>query len=171
MTKFLVVGCLIGGLIIFGWGAISHTVLMLPGSLDEFMDKQAVLDAVRAQTPGNGMYLDTRGVLVALSLRPDAADRTQEMGGRLVLEYVTNVLEALLLCLLLLRSRAAGAFDSARFTGIAGIAAWLGLQVSYWNWYGFATPFVVQSLMDIAIGWFLAGLLLGRLRNKWVAAV
>jgi hypothetical protein len=74
---------------------------MLPGSLFDFKDKEGVLDAVRAQTAGNGVDFDTRGVFAVVALRPDFGDKARQMGQNLVVEFATNVIEALVLALLL----------------------------------------------------------------------
>ena len=53
------------------------------------------------------------------------------------------------------------------------MSLWLALilplfffPISYWNWYGFSPRFVMGSLVDIVVGWYLASLVLGWLMNK-----
>lgn len=165
-TKYLLLAALLGGLTIFIWGALSHTALELSGGMYPLKDGTAVIDAIRSQAPNNGVYYDSRGLLAVVSLRPDMADKSQHMGANLGIEFATNCAEALLLAFLLARSRAKGVFERAQLTGLMGLAAFIGLEISYWNWYGFSPRFVMQGLVDIVVGWYLAGLVLGWLLKK-----
>ncbi len=165
-AKFLLLAALLGGLTIFIWGALAHTALALPGAMYPLKDGTAVIDAIRAQAPDNGVYYDARGLLAVVSLRPDMADKSKDLGANLGMEFVTNCAEALLLVFLLARSRAKGVFERAQLTGLMGLAAFLGLEISYWNWYGFSPRFVMGGLVDIVVGWYLAGLVLGWLMKK-----
>jgi hypothetical protein len=101
-----------------------------------------------------------------VSLRPDMADKSKHMGTNLGIEFATNCIEALLLTFLLWRSRAQGVFERAQLSGLMGLAAFIGLEISYWNWYGFSPRFVMGGLVDIVVGWYLAGLVLGWLMKK-----
>jgi hypothetical protein len=131
-TKFLATGALVAGLVIFIWGAIAHTVPMLPGSLFDFKDKEGVLDAVRAQTAGNGVDFDTRGVFAVVALRPDLGEQGSADGpeprGRVRDERNRGAGAGLAAAI-----RAAGVMASDSFCALAGVAAFLGTQVSYWN--------------------------------------
>jgi hypothetical protein len=165
-TKFLLLATLLGGLTIFIWGAVSHTALELPGAMYPLQDGTAVIDAIRSQAPANGVYYDPRGLLAVVALRPDMADKSKDMGANLWIEFATNCAEALLLAFLLTRCRAKGVFERAQLTGLMGLVAFIGLEVSYWNWYGFSPRFVMGNLVDIVVGWYLAGLVLGWLMKK-----
>lgn len=165
-TRFLLLAALLGGLTIFFWGALSHTLLEMPGTLVPLKDGTSVINAIRSQAPNNGVYYDPRGLLAVVSLRPDMADKSQAMGANLAVEFVTNCLNALLLAFLLLKSRARTTLACAWLGALAGLLAFTGISVSYWNWYGFSVGFALQDLGDTVIGWFLAGAVLGWLMKK-----
>jgi hypothetical protein len=40
---------------------------------------------------------------------------------------------------------------------LIGLAAWLSINVSYWDWYRFPANFVVSELVEQIIGWGLSG--------------
>lgn len=165
-AKFLLLATVVGGLTIFLWGALSHTMLEVPGTLMPLKDGTAVINAIRSQAPNNGVYYDSRGLLAVVSLRPDMADKSKAMGTNLGIEFVTNCLNALLLGVLLLKTRTRVPLACAGVAALAGALAFTGVSVSYWNWYGFSTGFALQDMGDVVIGWFLAGTVLGWLMKK-----
>jgi hypothetical protein len=40
---------------------------------------------------------------------------------------------------------------------LIGLAAWLSINVSYWDWYRFPANFVASELVEQIIGWGLSG--------------
>ena len=169
-AKYLLGETIAAGLTIFIWGAISHMALPMPEPVQRFKNEQLVLDAVRAQTNGNGVYLDPRGVFVALSLRPDMADKSQNIGRYLAVEACTNFIEAFLLALLLLRVKPMTVPGYGIFGVLVGFVAWVGIDVSLWNWYGFSGVLTLSDLLDMPVGCGLAGLLLGWMIRRWKLA-
>ena len=157
-SKLLAGGALSAALALFVWGAMAHMMLPIPEPVTPFKDGQAILNAIRAQAPHNGMYYEPRGILVAVALTPDLADKTQAMGPNLGVEFVTNVIGGVLLTLLLAWSRAKSALGHAAIAGMIGLAGFIVIDASYWNWYGFSTPFTLQNFCDAVPGTFLAGL-------------
>jgi hypothetical protein len=49
------------------------------------------------------------------------------------------------------------------FVALLGLIAWLSINVSYWNWYGFPTAFVLGEGIDQVVGWLLAGLAMAKI--------
>jgi len=49
---------------------------------------------------------------------------------------------------------------------LVGLAAWLSINVSYWNWYGFPTNFVTSELIEQVVGWLLSGFVLGYILRR-----
>ena len=39
-----------------------------------------------------------------------------------------------------------------------GLAGWMAIEASYWNWYGFPAAYEVAQLVDQVVGFALAGL-------------
>jgi hypothetical protein len=166
-AKFLAVGTVLGAVFLFVWGAVYHS-LTPPEvqGLNAFRNKSAVMDAIKANAPHNGVYFLGQGVWAAVSFQPDLADKTQNMGPYLVKEVFTDLFSALFLALLVLQTRSSSAPGRAGALVLAALAAGMENQVSDWNWYGFSARFTVFELVDIVVSWFLVGLILAALARK-----
>ena len=53
---------------------------------------------------------------------------------------------------------------------IFGLAAWLSIEVSYWNWYGFPANYALAQLIDQVGGFLVAGLLVAKIVRPVPAA-
>ena len=80
---------------------------------------------------------------------------------------------SVLLAVVLAQIRA-GWLARAAIGAALGTFAWLSIDVSYWNWYGFPGMYVAGTFIDQAVGWLLGaaaiGLVLGRPRATVVPA-
>ncbi|WP_031497485.1 hypothetical protein [Bryobacter aggregatus] len=162
--RLAVVGTLLAGLTIFFWGAISHMVI--PDPLTTLPDPKAVTDFVDKNAPANGAYMDPRGVMVIVGLLPDRSDQTQQMGPLLGVEFLTNLVQAFLLLLVLLRLPARNTLQYGWYAMLIGLLAWVSIEVSYWNWYHFSPKLILMGFLDATIGFWLAGLVLGWLIRR-----
>src|SRR6266478_6439219 len=82
-ARFLILGALAGGVVIFFWGAVTHAAL--PQPLHYFTDEPLLIEAIRAHTTGNGVYLASRGVFASVAFRPDFADKAQNLAPNLII--------------------------------------------------------------------------------------
>ena len=166
-VKFLVVGALVAGIVIFLWGTVSHVVLPWHKyTMDEFTDSGAVLDEIAANTKGNGVYFGEQGVFAIVSVLPDRSDKTVDIGGNLVKQFVIDVVVGLLLAAFIIRSRSVSILGRAAYLAAIGLAGGIAIHVAHWNWYGFSTSYTVVNVLDLVITWFLAGLVLAALAKK-----
>jgi hypothetical protein len=82
-------------------------------------------------------------------------------------EFASNALGALLAAIILSRVRGSRFTKSLLAAGM-GALAWLSIDASYWNWYGFPNAFAGAAFIEQTVGWFLSGgaisLVLGRER-------
>lgn len=189
----LIVAALLGGLVVFAWGFVSHMVLPV-GEMGHGQagNEDVVLSALQEGLPAReGVYHvpglapeaykgNDEAAIAAYSAKavanPNAVIFYQPEGRdgmamtpQLVKEWITNTLSALLVAWVL----ALGAFGFGKRVAIAtvmGLFAWLVVSVPYWNWYRFPLDFTLGSLIGHVVGWFLAGLVmawwLGRGRTK-----
>ena len=169
--RYLLSAALLGGIVSFAWGAISHMSMILP-SLEPrtFADSNAVVETIKANAPVNGMYMEGRGVFAAVSFRPDMGQKFASLTGPLVWQFLIEVAVAFLLAWVLLRLPAWPAMGTGSLFATVGLAAGLEELLPQVNWYGFALPFQLAELADLVIGWFLLGLVIGWLRNRMVRA-
>jgi hypothetical protein len=73
------------------------------------------------------------------------------------IEFASNVLAALVGAFML--SWTVPSFGKrVALATLIGLAAWLSINVSYWDWYRFPAAFVSSELIEQVAGWFLSGL-------------
>jgi hypothetical protein len=169
--RFLLVGTLVTAISVFAWQAISNTLIPWHmATMREFANNDAVVQAVRANAPQNGVYASRQGILAAVSLTPSLIDKTTLIGQMLGTQFAIDVVVSFLLALVALRLRPSTTLGTATALAIAGLAGSLLIELSNWNWYGFALPWSTVNIIDHTIQWFLAGLLLAALLRRLAPA-
>lgn len=168
---------LLGGLTLFVWGMLAHTVLPLgEAGMRQSKSEDAVIAVLQENMPATGVYMVPG--LSAEQMADDAAvkayqekaptvpnamifyqengrDGTQ-MGRNLLAEYLCNTLAALLVAIIL----ALAPLSKARrilLSGGLGVFAWLSVSAPYWNWYRFPQEFSLANLAMLVLGWLLSG--------------
>ena len=174
----VLVAALMGGIVMFIWGAVAHMAL---GLGDVGMRQPVAEDTVLASLrPGLG---EQAGVFVLPSVDPakmhdktvmDAystkakaspyalvfympqGDDLSDMSGTLPRQWASDTLAALALAFVM--GLAAFSFMTRLSIALAAaVFAWLSTLVPYWNWYRFPTNFTLAALIEQVIGWLLAG--------------
>ena len=164
-AKYLVVGAIAGGIVLFLWGAVTHSVL--PQPLHWFQNEPALLQAVRASAPVNGVYLDTHGVFAAVAIEPDLRDKAVNIAPNLLRQLASDTLAALFLAILV-SQLPGGVVSRAIWAALAGIVAFSLKIVPYWDWYGFAPAFIGMEALDLVSKFFIGAILLAALKRKLV---
>jgi len=174
----VLVAALIGGIVMFIWGAVAHMAL----GLGEAGIRQPVAEDVVLGSLHQGLGPQA-GVYILPSFDPkkmsdDAAvkaysekaksspyawivympqgDDLMQMGPQLGRQWASDTLSSLALAFVMglaafgFRKRLAIAVAAALF-------AWLSAMVPYWNWYRFPLDFTLAALVTQLIGWLLAG--------------
>jgi hypothetical protein len=173
----VLVAALLGGVIVFFWGFVSHMLLplghvgferpaaedpviaahaaqlpkpglyVIPGLASEQMHDEAAMAAYEAKAAANPYAL--------VIYRPDV--RGMAMGPMLGVEAATNVVSALVVTWVIGVAGLGFRRRVAIATAMGGFA-WLAVSVPYWNWYFFPLDFTLANLATNLVGWFLAGL-------------
>ena len=174
----IVIAGIIGGLVMFIWGAVAHMALPIgEAGMKVPTQQDAVLEAIGRSTAGEGVYMypgiapEKMGDEAAMQAfaeqskdkpfafvvyQPTGNPAFQSMAPNLGKQLVTNVLAALVAAWIL----ALGAWSFGRrvlIAGALGLFAWLTLSLPYWNWFLFPLNFTVGALAEQVIGWLLAG--------------
>jgi hypothetical protein len=188
--KILLTGIL-GGIVMFIWTSIAHMALPLgEAGIKEIPNERAVLDGMHSNIgeksgfylfPGPGVGADaTRqekreamkaalekmasgpsGLLIYHFARPFA------LGKSLGFEFVTEVIESILVVSLLAQTRIRGGGGRVGFVFVAGILAAVTTNIPYWNWYGFPTVYTVSYMFIQLVGFLCVGIVAGLiLRNR-----
>jgi hypothetical protein len=172
-----------GGAVMFVWGAVSHMVLPLGmAGIGELPAEDQVLAALREHVPDAGFYFFPgmgEGAGGSREEREAAWKRFEEKhrrgphgilvyapgGGepmstrQLATELASNVAACLVASVILAQLGAGASYGRrALVAALVGLAAVLGIEASYWNWYGFPTAYFLAAVVDQVAGFGLAGL-------------
>ncbi len=176
MSKRILLAGLLGGIALFFWGFLSHTVLPL-GELgvQNLPQDHAVIDSMKAAIPASGFYffppVDASQKIAAdqvngphgiVIYHPSGA--SMMMTGQLINEFILNVIQALIAAYLL--SLATGLTKYTSRVGLVlvlGVLSGIATNVEYWNWYGFPANYTVGMIADEIIGFLVAGLIVAAL--------
>ena len=184
MAKPLLKGAIFGGIVLFVWGFISHAVLPWhEATWNRFADEDAVAQVLTENAPRSGIYLYPMGPKPEGSEEQKQAAEaemwekmrkgpfafvaytdhgTTSMVRPFVVQLLTQILGALLATWLLLQTSALSYAGKVTFLAVVALTAGVLCHVPNWNWWGFATGYTVVNLVDLVIGWVLAGLVIAK---------
>ena len=87
-----------------------------------------------------------------------ANSRPLSFGKLLGTEFVTEVLEAIVVVLLLSTTRLRSFGSRVAFVITTGVLAALATNVSYWNWYGFPGIYTASYMLIQIVGFLFIGI-------------
>ena len=175
--RVLVAG-LIGGILMFLWGAVAHLALGLGNvGIKAPVNENVALSGLQAGLgPEPGVYIlpwispsqmndpaakrtyaikSIRSPYAWVVYQPQGDDLTQ-MSKQLPRQWASDTLAALMLAFIM---AFAGMTFGRRLAIAAAVAvyAWLNTMVPYWNWYRFPLDFTQAALLEQLVGWLIAG--------------
>ncbi|TWI12767.1 hypothetical protein [Aerolutibacter ruishenii] len=176
----IAIAALIGGIVMFLWGAVAHTVLPLGEmGMRTAVGQDAALSAItQAASSGEGVYMlpgmdpaiyadkaankafveANRDKPYALVIyQPGGNPALENMAPNLGKQWASDTLAALVLAWML----SLGAWSMGRrvmVAAAAGVFSWLTISVPYWNWYMFPLDFTLSGLVEVVAGWAITGL-------------
>jgi hypothetical protein len=180
-TRIFLAGIL-GGIAMFIWSFIAHDLLPLGEiGIRQFKDEGTMLDALKTNLGGaNGLY-HFPGFQVGPNAthqeKQDAMKRAMEkaasgpsglllyhpsrqfsFGKLLGVEFVTEVVEAIIVVFLLAQTRIESFFGRVGFVFLAGVLAAIATNVPYWNWYGFPKRYTAAYMFIQIVAFLIVGL-------------
>lgn len=181
ILRILLAGIL-GGAIIFGWGATAHMVLQFDAPLKGISNEEAVMSTLRENIPEKGIYAfpymdmsqpmseeaqknyNTKfrrgpsGLLIYTPHNEKDVMTPEQLGTEFGICVVLALLSAMLL------AQAAPALPSyvlrLFFMLIIGLIAGISVPLRQLNWYEFPADFTRNAMADQVIGFVLAGILI-----------
>jgi hypothetical protein len=82
------------------------------------------------------------------------------MGPQLTVEFILNIVQALIAAFLLsLAPGLTGYLSRVGFVILAGLLAGAAMSIEYWNWYGFPANYTLGMIADRFIGFLVVGLI------------
>jgi len=193
--RILVAG-IAGGIVMFVWTSIAHMALPLgEAGINEIPNESAVLSAMQGSIGDNaGLYIFP-GLGVGKNATKEAKNEAMKQmqqriaanpsgilmyhppgrpfafGKSLVIEFSTEVLQAILVIWLLAQTRIGSFAGRVGFVLIAGFLAAITTNVSYWNWYGFPGVYTASYVLIEIVSFFLVGIVAALLLRKRGPAV
>ena len=183
MAKRILLAGVLGGLAMFIWASIAHMVVPLGSTgVREIPNEANVLGAMQSSLgQTSGLYIFPG---LGAGPNPTTAQRNAAMkdygpklaanpsglliyhppgakgitGGKLGLEFLTEVVETLLAVFLLAQTRLESYAGKVGFIVLVGIIAALATNIPYWNWYGFPGNYTAAYMTTQIVGYLSAGL-------------
>lgn len=158
----------LSAVVLFIWGAV--TLVFIPWHNQVLLgakDERAVLEVLRTQTGGTGVYsvpIDHTGYtatspFAVIMYRPDGMGMGQ--GSVMAVSFATYWLASLIAALLMPQTLT----FTRRILFFVGLGVFTSLvaHVSNWTWMGYSPGYTAVAIFDLVMGWFLAGLVLAAL--------
>ena len=180
MGNALVKGGVLGAIVLFVWGFVSHAVLSWHNvNLQRFANEGAVAQALSANAPESGIYASPNpnpppGVASAdwektVEAQMKAGPLVFAVFNRqgfegitkaLVIQYLILLVGNLLVTGLVLKTRGLTFGGRVGFVLMAALTAGILIHLPYWNWFGFPLKYTMVQLADLAIGGVLSGIVI-----------
>lgn len=192
MTKKIIIGGIVAGLVMFLWGAVSHMVLQLgDAGLSQLKEQEEpVLAALRDHVKEPGLYFFPgmssnrpseaeqkawqekyrRGPAGLLLCLPQGGEAMT--GGQFVVQIGSDIALSLLAAVLLAGTGCwlENFVSRVAFVSLLGLLPFLAVNLPYWNWYRFPATFTLAQLADRFLGFVLIGVTLALIVKKPAAA-
>jgi len=192
MNRVILAGIL-GGIAMFIWTSIAHMVLPLgEAGVSEVSSEIPLTDAMKSSLGDRHGFFPFPGVHVSPNAskqeKEDAMNLMKEhaatrpagllvyhptrpiaLGRWLTIEFLTEVVQALLVVALLAQTRLMTFGGRVAFVTVAGILAAITTNVSYWNWYGFPERYTVGYMFTEIVGFFVVGIVAALVLKKQTA--
>jgi hypothetical protein len=174
-------GSLLGGFILFLWGAISWMVLDWHSQvLNGFEDEKKIAQALQVNVDKAGVYVlpmlemslepaekqsevqqlqmaaREKGPVAVATIMPDGA--SNDMVKPLVISLATQVIAAFLVTALLLINSPPSFMGRLTMVMLFATGASVITYIPLYNWFYFPLDFTLLAVADIVIGWLLAGI-------------
>ncbi len=178
MARKILIWGIVAGVVMFFWGFVSHTLLPIGEAGFRILpEDRALLEFMAGKATEPGIYFYPR-------LDPKAGPEHMEewqkraqsgpsgliihrprggmgMTPRLLLnELLSNIACGLVAAWLLAQLPTVSLLRRVLCVALLGVLAWVAVDFSQWNWYGFPAAYTVAAFCDQVIGFFLMGLVL-----------
>lgn len=186
MTRSLVLGAVLGGVVVFVWSAVSW--MLLPwheSSMRSFTDEAAVAQVIMDNAPSGGMFMipgmppgyasmsqAQKDSCAAAMAQMKAAGPylygvvwrgvKEDMGRQMGIGLLFDILAALLVTMLVMRTGGMSWGGRVMFIVTAALAVCLIGLAPNWIWWHHPSGDVIVSMADVLIAWTLAGMVIAK---------
>ena len=183
MTRRVLLAGILGGIAMFLWSSVAHVILPLGQTgIKEMPNEAAVLSAMYTSLgEKSGMYMFPGMELGAHPTREQEHAAMQQYGGKLAgnpsglliyhppgakaltpgqlaTEFLTELVEALIVVFLLAQTRLTSFGSRVGFVTLVGLVAAITTNISYWNWYGFPASYTAAYMTIEIVGYLVIGI-------------
>jgi hypothetical protein len=183
MSKSLLKSGLIGGLVVFIWGLISWMILPWHQQcFHSFKHEERVASAIKDNAPMKGIYIIPYTFSHDENSSSKEMDRSMEKMEKgpfvfaavvpeglglqgvkpLIFSFFFQVIGALILSWMFLQAKGLTLKKKVWMGCLFGIGVGVLGVFPAWNWVGFSLGYVMMHMVDLVIGWSLAGYVLAR---------
>lgn len=157
------------GVVLFVWGFVSWAVLPWHNSAaNKFVNEAAISQALKDNAPQAGVYFlpfseqdhGPNQVGAFANVLPQGTQ--MNMGKQMAIALLTQIISALLVLVLLSTTQGLTYWGKVGFFALTGLIIGFVSHAPYWNWFGFSTSYIAVMILDILIGWTLAGLAIAK---------
>jgi hypothetical protein len=186
------IAAIVGGLVVFVWGYVSHTVLHLSeNSMKPIPNAEKVVGAIKSDVSEPGIY--TFPYCSPAQMKDDKAmakfeqDYMNGPNGMLIrgrdgekpmtantfiYQFGACVIGAFILAMFLGQGSSIAGAVTKTFVGAGfGAFAWVSQDAPMWIWYRFPWDYEQAVLIDAVIGWAAAAFVMALVLKKKVAPV
>jgi hypothetical protein len=191
MNKSMMTSAVVGGIIVFVWGMLSWMILPWhKHSMMKFEHEESVAQVISANAKASGLYVlpnsfhhkegmtreeNEHQKMKAMQMMEHgpfmlASIRVEGMNYKSPAPYIVSliiqIVSAFLITWLLLKTKGLSYMKQVGFITIVGLVAAILGYLPGWNWWGFPLCYTIVGMLDIIIGWFLAGLAIAKLAKR-----
>lgn len=178
--KKFIIASLLGGLVVFMWNSISWTLLPFHAATLKTIPEQSLnREPMRESMPEAGIYHypgypkdDSQAALDAVNAKGEAGplitlmvykpSGTEEISAqRLAVFFLITVLSAGLATFLLAKVSVKKYLQRVMFVTLLGVFVSLTYLID-WYWFNFPADFIMLTIIDAVVAWFLAGLVIAK---------
>jgi hypothetical protein len=181
--KRVISGTLLGGIALFVWSAISHSVLLIGAGFSPLPDEDKIISTLNSSIKEQGLYFfpgkDFRrstpeqeatwlekyrtGPAGMIIYRPVGGEpfSPNKLLIQLLASFVTAGIISFVISLI-----AASYWERVAATTLLGLLACSAVSIIYWNWYEYPTSFFAAQIVDQVVGFFLAGLVIAKIATS-----
>jgi hypothetical protein len=183
MRSKMILATVLGGLTMFIWGGLSHTVLFIGTGFKPLPNEDKVIEVLKASITGQGLYFfpgkDFRNATEEQELIFENKFRNGPVGllvyrpvggnpfsvSKLTTQFFNNVLSSFF-AVIIASSILTGYWKRVAAITLLGLLACSAVSSIYWNWYEFPTSFFIAQIADMVVGFFLVGLVICKILPK-----
>ncbi len=192
MTKSLILGTILGGLMAFVWSSVSWELIgWHEKTMVAFQNEDEVSAVIASHASQDGTYLlpsgpSTAGMTAEQKKSALAATMQKMQAGPimvaavrrggvgsysrgLIIQLLSLMAAAFLLTWLLLQTTGLSYGRKVAFLAIAGLAASVIVDLPNWNWWGFSGAYTAVNLADSMLTWLVAGLVIAKVAKPAAA--